>query len=337
MTPAFVNRIRPLIVGLLLLALGASNSSAAQLCSLRVDAIPEQCKRFERSCPVLQSCVMDWVLRNEDIADFDIGTLALQPLDERAGSPDENTVYAEPAKPVVIEQSPIIPQACREDVMQAVTENFAAKRSLPFAGAEQRIQKHMRKMHKEWSEKGWSLEPTEVFAHLHHCRDVCGDMIARLAQCHIWAVSNAPLKSLVTFDVNRYRPEAIREAYPFSLGHFARSVVDNNESRRRPYHVAVIGRASRDGSAEHNYDLSYKRAHTVRAMLIERGLPSDSVRLIWLGEQPPQIHPAMVEGYELSAFYKTLGPQRALRVNRSVLVVAYPVDESVEVGVAHAH
>ena len=304
---------------------------AERICNVAADSIPETCKRFERSCPVLQSCVMDWVLRNEDIADFDIGTLALQPLNEEPGSADENTVYANPTSPVVIPQSPMIPQACRDDVMQALTENFAAKRSLPFAGAEERIQKHMRAMHTQWAAKGWALEPTEVFAHLHHCRDVCGDMIARLSQCHIWAVSNAPLKSLVTFEVNQHAPAHIREAYPFALGQFARSVKHHNRDSRRPYHVAVIGRASRDGNAEHNYDLSYKRAHTVRRLLMEQGVRSEHLRLIWLGEQPPQIHEAMVEGYELSAFYKTLGAERELRINRSVLVVAYPVDVRVEV------
>ena len=324
-------RLRFAVFVVIACTLGVPAASAQRLCNVDADAIPAPCKRFERSCPVLQSCVMDWVLRNEDIADFDIGTLALQPLEEQPGSADENTVYAKPEAPVVIQQSPIIPQACREDVMQAVTENFAAKKSLPFAGAEQRIQKHMRQMHDDWSRKGWSLEPTEVFAHLHHCRDVCGDMIARLSQCHIWAVSNAPLKSLVTFEVNEHKASAIREAYPFGLGQFARTVQRHNRDSRRPYHIAIIGRASRDGSAAHNYNLSYRRAHTVRRLLLEQGLSNDALRLIWLGEQPPQIHAAMVEGYELSAFYKTLGAQRALRINRSVLVVAYPVDVHVEV------
>ena len=39
----------------------------------------------------------------------------------------------------------------------------------------------------------------------------------------------------------------------------------------------------------------------------------------------------MVEGYELDAFYRTLGPDRELRINRSVMLVAYPVDEPVAV------
>ena len=303
----------------------------AQVCNLDSESVPKQCLRFKASCPVLQSCVMDWVLRNEDIKNFDVGTLALQPLETDVGDADEHTVYAKAGAPVVVPQSPVIPQACRDDVMLAVSENLAQKKGLPFKSAQQRMQSHMRQMKKSWSAKGWSLSPNQVFTHLHECRDVCGAMIARLAQCHIWAVSNAELKSLVTFNINQYTQDHIRESYPMSVNRFVRSVQKVAGNSARQYQVAVIGRASRDGAAAHNYDLSYKRAHTVRDALIGQGLAADSVKLIWLGEQTPQIHPAMVEGYELDAFYRTLGPERELRINRSVMLVAYPLDEPVAV------
>lgn len=303
----------------------------AQVCNLDSESVPKQCLRFKGNCPVLQSCVMDWVLRNEDIKDFDVGTLALRPLEAGAGEVDEHTVFAKAGAPIVVPQSPVIPQACRDDVMLAVSENLAQKKSMPFKSAQQRMQSHMREMKKSWSAKGWSLSPNDVFTHLHECRDVCGAMIARLAQCHIWAVSNAELKSLVTFNINQHTRDHIRESYPMSVNRFVQSVQKVAGSSARQYQVAVIGRASRDGAAAHNYDLSYKRAHTVRDALIGQGLAADSVKLIWLGEQTPQIHPAMVEGYELDGFYRTLGPERELRINRSVMLVAYPLDEPVAV------
>lgn len=315
----------------LFLLLPAQAAAIAQVCNLESESIPKQCLRFKGSCPVMQSCVMDWVLRNEDIQGFDVGTLALKPLATDKGEVDEHTSYARAGAPVVVSQSPVIPQACRDDVMLAVSENLAQKKSLPFLSAQQRMQKHMREMKKSWSAKGWSLSPNDVFNHLHECRDVCGAMIARLAQCHIWAVSNAELKSLVTFNVNKHTRDHIRETYPLSVNRFARSVQQMMERSTRQYQVAVIGRASRDGASEYNYDLSYKRAHTVRKALVDGGLVADNVKLIWLGEQTPQIHPAMVEGYELDAFYRTLGPDRELRINRSVMLVAYPVDEPVAV------
>jgi len=324
-------------VGLLAVVLAwttTANSAENEVCNLDASKLPEQCLRFERSCPVLQSCVMDWVLRNDDIENFDVGTLALKPLDKRAGSADEHTVYSQPQAPVVVEQSPVIPQACRDDVMLAVTEDFAQVKGLPFRSAEQRMQRHMKTMQKRWRSQGWALQPNQVFAHLHECRDLCGAMIARLAQCHIWAVSNADLKSLVTFEVNQYDRDSIRDSYPFSVDRFVNSLPALSKDTQRRYHVAVIGRASRDGDAQHNYDLSYKRAHTVRSYLLELGLPNESVRLVWLGEQSPQIHAAMVEGYELDSLYRSLGEQRDLRINRSVLLVAYPVDEAHE---AHEH
>lgn len=325
-----ITRLSLLSLMLVSIALTPLHSMAlAQVCNLEAQTVPKQCLRFEASCPVLQSCVMDFVLRNEDVKGFDVGTLALQPLATGKGEADEHTVYAKAGAPIVVPQSPVIPQACRDDVMLAVSENLAQKKSIPFKSAEDRMQSHMREMKKTWSAKGWSLSPNQVFAHLHECRDVCGAMIARLSQCHIWAVSNAELKSLVTFNINQHTRDHIRESYPLSVNRFVQSVQKVAGSSTRQYQVAVIGRASRDGAAEHNYDLSYKRAHTVRDALVSQGLSAQNVKLIWLGEQTPQIHPAMVEGYELDAFYRTLGPERELRINRSVMLVAYPVDEPV--------
>ena len=79
--------------------------SVAQVCNLDSQSVPKQCLRFKSSCPVLQSCVMDWVLRNEDIKDFDVGTLALQPLESGKGEADEHTIYAQAGAPVVVPQS----------------------------------------------------------------------------------------------------------------------------------------------------------------------------------------------------------------------------------------
>jgi outer membrane protein OmpA-like peptidoglycan-associated protein len=68
----------------------------------------------------------------------------------------------------------------------------------------------------------------------------------------------------------------------------AKALVSNLKSYVAPQ-VSVTGHADATGSADVNEALSKKRAETVRAYLIELGVPPDAMELTWRGARDPAV------------------------------------------------
>jgi len=308
----------------------AAPAGAAEICGIDAGDVPANCLTFQNSCPVLQTCVINQQLRNEDIPNARLRDTVLVPLDDGPESQDAATVSATPEQPITVgsADNPLVSDACRRDVVRSLEEELVRGSSMSATRARQMLRSHLEDMRSTWAERGWEqLRPAEVFAHVAECREFCGPLITQLAQCHVWAVSASPAKTLLTFEVRRHEWSQVYHQHPLGI----ESVVERLKARPDS-RVAVIGRASRDGNERFNQHLSYLRSHTVRGRLIDAGVEAERISLIWLGEQPPRIGSGVADAYGLSELYRSLGSERLLRINRSVMVVVYASE-----GLRHAH
>ena len=57
----------------------------------------------------------------------------------------------------------------------------------------------------------------------------------------------------------------------------------------RPAKVMLAGHADRAGSESYNMALSERRAQTVAAALVARGVPADALDVKWFGESQPRV------------------------------------------------
>jgi len=322
-----------------ILALAALGSAApalgAEICGIPAADVPANCLSFQDTCPVLQTCVINQQLRNEDIPNARLRETVLVPLDEDRDSRDQATVTATPEQPITVasRDNPLVSDACRRDVARSLEEELVRGSSMSAGRARQMLRSHLEDMRSTWAERGWEqLRPAEVFAHVAECREFCGPLITQLAQCHIWAVSASPAKTLLTFEVRRHEWSEVYHQHPLDL----QAIVGRLEAEPGA-RAAVIGRASRDGNERFNQHLSYLRSHTVRSRLLEAGVDADRISLIWLGEQPPRIGSGVADAYGLSELYRSLGDERGMRINRSVMVVVYPQAEAHDAEAHHRH
>lgn len=300
------------------------NNSSNTICNLESNTIPKNCQRFSSNCSVLQTCIINDNLINEDIPNAQLRDSIF--VRAEGVSESNKIVSATPDSPVTVvnKDNPLVSESCRQDVQANVIGNFAIKKNISQTLAKRRLQRHLNKIRAEWAAKGWQkLSPSDVFSHIAECDDLCGPMLAQLSQCHIWAVAQSPAKTLLTFEVDKYSWSKVTAVYPTSLPELAASAIGNDTHR-----VAIIGRASRDGPADHNLILSLRRANTIRNRLIGMGIAPEYITLVWLGEQTPQIQGPIIERYGLTELYNELGANRKLAVNRSVMAVVYKATDT---------
>lgn len=296
-------------------------AQAVEICGIDGSEVPAACLPLQNSCPIFQTCVINQQLRNEDIPNVQLRDTVLMPLQAEPGSEDAGTVNATPGQPIIVANAsnPLVSGACRRDVERGLVMDVARDRDLSSVRAQQFLRAHLEEMHSAWAARGWqSLQPAEVFAHVAECKEFCGPLVTQLAQCHIWAVSESPVKTLFTFEVRHHEWSHVLRQHPATLA----TIVD--ELHLHPAaRAAVIGRASRDGDEQFNQRLSYLRAQSVRSRLLENGIDGDRISLIWLGEQPPRIGSGVAEAYGLTDLYRNLGSERQVLINRSVMAVVY--------------
>ena len=92
----------------------------------------------------------------------------------------------------------------------------------------------------------------------------------------------------VEFETNQ---AMIRPAYHVFLNQFSK----NMASRPRALFV-ISGHTDSEGSADHNYELSLRRAQAVKDYLVRLGIPHDKMRVIPYGESLPKTNNETEEG-----------------------------------------
>ncbi|MCL1960963.1 MAG: OmpA family protein [Desulfovibrionaceae bacterium] len=96
-------------------------------------------------------------------------------------------------------------------------------------------------------------------------------------------VIRLPADALFHFD--RGGPGDLLPGGPHAIADAAARLNDLTYSR-----IEVVGYTDRLGSAQHNAALSRQRAETVRAMLIERGVPAEGISAVGMGSRDPVSH-----------------------------------------------
>lgn len=51
--------------------------------------------------------------------------------------------------------------------------------------------------------------------------------------------------------------------------------------------VPIVGHTDNTGGTEMNQDLSESRAHAVRVLMLEKGIPRDTIAIVGMGESQP--------------------------------------------------
>lgn len=130
---------------------------------------------------------------------------------------------------------------------------------------------------------GWYQELAE-------CGTVCAQVVVRLMAKHFEAISKLP-HFFVTFRTGSDRIDVSYNGFLGQIGTYL--------AKDPTLNIMVIGRASRTGDRAYNRELSRKRADSIKYKLLERNIDPKRIKIVYLGYEPPQITPNIVDLYQL--------------------------------------
>lgn len=149
--------------------------------------------------------------------------------------------------------------------------------------------------------------------HIANCEDFCLIAVRDLLACHVHAVGSLP-HQLVFFGLDSSR---IAPGGSAAVDDFAARLREAPERK-----VLLIGRASRLGPAgpAYNRNLSHRRTRAVSDSLVSRGVPADSIQMLSIGYEEPQLTKAIADIYGNTDHFRRLGEGG---INQSVVMILY--------------
>lgn len=153
------------------------------------------------------------------------------------------------------------------------------------------------------------------YQELAECKTVCAQIVVRMMAKHFEAISKLPH----FFVMFRTGSRSIDPSYNEFLDQIADYLASSED-----LNVMVIGRASRSGDRAFNRELSRKRADSIKYRLMDRNIPADQIKVVYLGYEPPQISDKVQELYQLDSQMVNLGHSIAgknnYEINQSALI-----------------
>ena len=129
------------------------------------------------------------------------------------------------------------------------------------------------------------------YQELAECKTVCAQIVVRMMAKHFEAISKLPH----FFVMFRTGSDSIDGTYTGFLDQMAEYL-----NRDPSLQIMIVGRASKIGDRAYNRELSRKRADSIKYRLMERNLDPNRLKVVYLGYEPPQISPNVIELYRLA-------------------------------------